>query len=632
MLQTLSWRACRRLRARRAGADPGRTARGADRPRAWSRSPPGECTIGAGADGFAYDNERPRHRVDVRGLPDRAHARSPTRRCLTFVEGGGYERREWWSRRGLGLEGGARHHATRRVDGGPARVAARRLEPLHPTGPSSTSPGSRPTPSPARTARASPPRPSGRRRRPGTRRRQTPGFIRGATERPIAGLRANLDQRRLRHRARRRLPRRRLAVRLPGHDRRRLGVDGERASTAIPASSPSPTASTRRSSSASDYRVLRGGSWATARASPRRRSATGTYPSAGRSSPACGSRGTRMTPDRATAEPAIDPASQSTRTLDGARALAGRRRARRADAPVQGAAAQALLRRPRRGAVRPHLRAARVLPDAHRARDPRARGEIVAATGAAELVELGSGTAEQDARAARRDARRRHARALRPGRRVRARWCATAPTKLIEEYPGLRVHGVIGDFERHLGARAGGRPDAHRRASSAARSATSRPARAGASCARSAGCSARASSTRMPGSTCSSSARRRRAESRRLEPGRNRLPDGLVTVSRRAVVSVRRGALVTVLRAHRGLGLRPPCSEASSLSRPSVEPICWRDARRELIGTVKVAFDSRARPAANGVGRSQRCILRALAETGLEPAMAARVGTGPPRP
>ena len=52
---------------------------------------------------------------------------------------------------------------------------------------------------------------------------------------------------------------------------------------------------------------------------------------------------------------------------------AGRRRARRPDQAVQGAAAQALLRRPRRGAVRPHLRTARVLPDALRAGDPRRR-------------------------------------------------------------------------------------------------------------------------------------------------------------------------------------------------------------------------------------------------------------------
>ena len=46
-------------------------------------------------------------------------------------------------------------------------------------------------------------------------------------------------------------------------------------------------------------------------------------------------------------------------------------------------------------AVRPHLRAARVLPDARGAGDPRARGAeaIVELTGAGELVELGSGTA-----------------------------------------------------------------------------------------------------------------------------------------------------------------------------------------------------------------------------------------------
>ena len=50
--------------------------------------------------------------------------------------------------------------------------------------------------------------------------------------------------------------------------------------------------------------------------------------------------------------------------LGGRRALAGQRRARRPHSPVQGAAAQALLRRPRLGAVRAHLRASRVLPDA----------------------------------------------------------------------------------------------------------------------------------------------------------------------------------------------------------------------------------------------------------------------------
>ena len=61
--------------------------------------PGGECTLGAGPDGFAYDNERPLHRTDVRGyLIGRTPITNAT--YLTFVEGGGYERREWWSREG----------------------------------------------------------------------------------------------------------------------------------------------------------------------------------------------------------------------------------------------------------------------------------------------------------------------------------------------------------------------------------------------------------------------------------------------------------------------------------------------------------------------------------------------------
>ncbi|HEY5428440.1 MAG TPA: ergothioneine biosynthesis protein EgtB [Solirubrobacteraceae bacterium] len=64
--------------------------------------PGGECTIGAGESnehGFAYDNERPRHRSDVRAY---LIGRTPITNAsyLTFVEGGGYERREWWSDEG----------------------------------------------------------------------------------------------------------------------------------------------------------------------------------------------------------------------------------------------------------------------------------------------------------------------------------------------------------------------------------------------------------------------------------------------------------------------------------------------------------------------------------------------------
>ncbi|HEX3974911.1 MAG TPA: ergothioneine biosynthesis protein EgtB [Solirubrobacteraceae bacterium] len=61
--------------------------------------PAGPCTIGARPVGFAYDNERPRHRTDVRGY---MIGRTPITNAtyLTFVEGGGYERREWWSDEG----------------------------------------------------------------------------------------------------------------------------------------------------------------------------------------------------------------------------------------------------------------------------------------------------------------------------------------------------------------------------------------------------------------------------------------------------------------------------------------------------------------------------------------------------
>ena len=58
--------------------------------------PEGRATLGARPEGFAYDNERPRHTVD---LPAFRIARTPVTNAtwLSFAEGGGYERREWWS-------------------------------------------------------------------------------------------------------------------------------------------------------------------------------------------------------------------------------------------------------------------------------------------------------------------------------------------------------------------------------------------------------------------------------------------------------------------------------------------------------------------------------------------------------
>jgi L-histidine Nalpha-methyltransferase len=74
---------------------------------------------------------------------------------------------------------------------------------------------------------------------------------------------------------------------------------------------------------------------------------------------------------------------------------------------------------------------------------------IVRATRAGELVELGSGSADKarillDAMS--------QAETLRPyvPLDVSERVVEDAAWQRVEEYDGLRVHGVIGDFERHL--------------------------------------------------------------------------------------------------------------------------------------------------------------------------------------
>jgi iron(II)-dependent oxidoreductase len=97
--------------------------------------PGGPCTMGAATSGFAYDNERPRHRTDVRGyLIGRTPITNAT--FLTFVEGGGYERREWWSDEGWSWK---EDYDITRPQGWTAdlrsewRLAG--LEPLHPDRP-----------------------------------------------------------------------------------------------------------------------------------------------------------------------------------------------------------------------------------------------------------------------------------------------------------------------------------------------------------------------------------------------------------------------------------------------------------------------------------------------------------------
>jgi len=65
----------------------------------WLQIPAGEFEMGSPRAGFAYDNERPRHAVELAAF---AIARRPvsSRSWMQFSEAGGYERPEWWSQEG----------------------------------------------------------------------------------------------------------------------------------------------------------------------------------------------------------------------------------------------------------------------------------------------------------------------------------------------------------------------------------------------------------------------------------------------------------------------------------------------------------------------------------------------------
>jgi iron(II)-dependent oxidoreductase len=85
----------------------------------WAEIPAGPFALGAtersatGQQGFSYDNERPRHVVE---LPAFRIARRPVVNgsWMHFSEGGGYERREWWSDEGWAWkeEYDITHHAS----------------------------------------------------------------------------------------------------------------------------------------------------------------------------------------------------------------------------------------------------------------------------------------------------------------------------------------------------------------------------------------------------------------------------------------------------------------------------------------------------------------------------------------
>jgi iron(II)-dependent oxidoreductase len=65
----------------------------------WVTVPAGPFEMGSGPEGFSYDNERPRHRVELQAFQIARHPVSNAS-WMRFSEGGGYERREWWSDEG----------------------------------------------------------------------------------------------------------------------------------------------------------------------------------------------------------------------------------------------------------------------------------------------------------------------------------------------------------------------------------------------------------------------------------------------------------------------------------------------------------------------------------------------------
>jgi iron(II)-dependent oxidoreductase len=74
-------------------------SRGEESRASWAEVPGGRYALGAGPEGFAYDNERPRHTVEL--APFAMATRPLTNAAWAqFCGAGGYERRAWWSEEG----------------------------------------------------------------------------------------------------------------------------------------------------------------------------------------------------------------------------------------------------------------------------------------------------------------------------------------------------------------------------------------------------------------------------------------------------------------------------------------------------------------------------------------------------
>ena len=162
-----------------------------------------------------------------------------------------------------------------------------------------------------------------------------------------------------------------------------------------------------------------------------------------------------------------DQPDRSTSTSPSADAEAALRADARAGltATPKCAAAEVVLRRPRQRAVRADHRAARVLPDPRRAgaSSPSARRrDRRGHRRATRWSSWAPGSSEKTRLLLDAFAPGRHAAPLRAAGRQRVGAAAGAWTRSAADYPELRVHGVVGDFTRHLGRLPGRRPPAGR--------------------------------------------------------------------------------------------------------------------------------------------------------------------------